>query len=73
MVAQLRVDEIHVNLLLSDIALLCHLRQCSGEVNDRVATIMLGEKQDGEMLTFILGILARGCSLWGSVGWGVGA
>lgn len=59
MVAELRVNQVHVDLLLPDIALLCHLCQGSCQVNDRVAAVVFGEKQNGEVLAFFLKISVR--------------
>jgi hypothetical protein len=59
MVAELRVDQVHVNLLLPDIALLRHLCQSPCQVNDRVAAVVFREKQNSEVLTFFLEIFLR--------------
>lgn len=59
MVAELRVDQVHVDLLLPDIALLCHLCQGPCEVNDRVAAVVFREKEDSEMLAFFLEVILR--------------
>ena len=72
MIAQLRIDQVHVDLLLSHIALLRHLGQRPCQVDNRVAPVVLGEQQDSEVLAFFLEII-RVCGLRGGVGWGVRA
>ena len=54
MVIQLGINQISVDLLLSYVALLCHLGQCARKVDDGVAAVMFREKKNGEMLTFLL-------------------
>lgn len=73
MVAQLRVNQIHVDLLLSHIPLLRHFGQCSCQVDDCVAAVVFGEEENGEVLALFLGIAIGVCSLWRGVGRGVGA
>jgi hypothetical protein len=63
MVTELRVDQVHVDLLLPDIALLRHLCQGSCQVDDRVTAVVLGEEQNGEVLAFFLEIFVRVCGL----------
>jgi hypothetical protein len=53
-VVQLRINQICVDLLLSYVALLCHLGQCACQVDNGVAAIMFGEKENGQMLAFFL-------------------
>lgn len=53
MVAQLRIDQIHIDLFLSHIALLRHLGQRPCQVYNRVAAVVLGEQQDGEVLALV--------------------
>lgn len=43
MIAQLRINQVHVDLFLPDITLLRHFRQGPCQVNNGVATVMLGE------------------------------
>jgi hypothetical protein len=72
MIAQLRIDQVHVDLLLPHIALLRHLGQRPCQVDNRVAPVVLGEQQDSEVLAFFLRII-RVRILWGRIGWGVRA
>jgi hypothetical protein len=69
----LRINQIHVNLLLSHIALLRHLRQRPGQVHNGIAAVVLRQQQDSEVLAFLLGVAVRLGGLWGRVGRGVGA
>lgn len=70
MVIQLGINQISVDLLLSHVALLCHLGQCARQVDDGVAAVMFREKKNGEMLTFLLFQFVV-CTLRGRIGRGV--
>lgn len=72
MVTQLRIDQIHVDLLLSHVAFLRHLGKRSCQVNNCVAAIVLREQQNSKVLTLVLEAI-RVCVLQGSIGWRVGA
>lgn len=74
MVAKLRVNQGHVDLLLVHVALLSHLCEGSCQVNNRISSVMLGEQEDCKMLTLLLDAVAIGFSgLRRSVGWRIGA
>jgi hypothetical protein len=49
-VAQLRVNQVHVDLLLAHVALLRHLGERARQVDDRVAAVVLREEENGEVL-----------------------
>ena len=51
-VVQLCIDQVRIDLLLSNIALLGHLGQCARQVDDGVAAVVFGEEEDGKMLAF---------------------
>ena len=63
MIAQLRINQIHVDLLLSHIALLRHFCQRPCQVDDCVAAVVLRQQQDSEVLALFLEMAVRVCGL----------
>lgn len=49
MVAQLDVDEVHVDLVGADVAFLSHVREGDCQVNEGVTAVVLREEKYGEM------------------------
>jgi hypothetical protein len=67
MVAQLGIDQIHVDLFARDVASLRHFGEGAREVDDGVAAVVFGEEEDGEVWP-----LGGGRGIWGRVGGEVG-
>jgi hypothetical protein len=49
MIAQLRIDEIHIDLRALDVAALRHLGQRARQIYDGVAAVVLREQEHGEV------------------------
>lgn len=74
MIVELRINQVHVNLLLSHIALLRHLGQCARQIDNGVAAVVFGQKEYSEMLALFFEAGAiRLSRLRGCIGRGVGA
>lgn len=75
MVAQLSIDQVHVDLLLVDISFLSHFGQRARQVHDSVSTVVFRKKQNSQMLTFFLKLVVAIwlCILWRGVWRRVGA
>jgi hypothetical protein len=58
MVAQLRINQIHIDLFPLYVPSLCHLRQRARQIDNCVAPVVLGEEEHGEVLTLLCGVVA---------------
>jgi hypothetical protein len=68
MIIDLRINQLHIDLVLLHIAFLRHFRKGLRQVDDSVAAVVLGKKQHGKV--FARGVLVGCCG--GRVGGEVG-